>query len=144
MTAPDRSPAEPSDLGDLTERVRRLEELVGERAPGRTEPADPPADTFWILDGLEQRVGPRAVAYAGSLVTEDGPVRWQLTLDSEHVSMPEGPSCLRDGASTIRAAIIDFTLSRATVQSENVLSGGLEDESIFDGHGESSFHPSMV
>jgi hypothetical protein len=68
----------------------------------------------------------------------------QLTLDSEHVSMPEGPSCLRDGASTIRAAIIDFTLSRATVQSENVLSGGLEDESIFDGHGESSFHPSMV
>jgi DNA-binding transcriptional ArsR family regulator len=82
VTAPDRSPAEPSDLGDLTERVRRLEELVGERAPGRTEPADPPVDTFWILDGLEQRVGPRAVAYAGSLVTEDGPVRWQLTLDS--------------------------------------------------------------
>ena len=85
MTAPDPPPAEPTDLGDLAERVRRLEDLLSERAAGRTEPAGPPAGTFWILDGLEQRVGPRAVAYAGSLVTDGGPVRWQLTLDSDEL-----------------------------------------------------------
>lgn len=60
----------------------------------------------------------------------------QLTLDSGPASLSVAPRCLRDGPSTIKATVIDFTLSRATVQSENVLSGGLEDESIFDGHGE--------
>ena len=49
------------------------------------DPVDPAADTFWILDGLEQRVGPRAVAYAGSVVRDDGPVRWQLTHDSDQL-----------------------------------------------------------
>ena len=35
--------------------------------------------------GLEQRVGPRAIAYAGSLARDDGPVRWQLTHDSDQL-----------------------------------------------------------
>jgi DNA-binding transcriptional ArsR family regulator len=75
-------PPEPAELTQLAERVRRLEELVRGRPPGEPEPVGPTDDTFWILEGLEQRVGPRAVAYAGSLVRDDGPVRWQLTHDS--------------------------------------------------------------
>jgi DNA-binding transcriptional ArsR family regulator len=58
---------------------------VSEQPIDRSEPTGTTADTFWILDGLEQRVGPRAVAYAGSLVRDDGPVRWQLTHDSEQL-----------------------------------------------------------
>ncbi len=55
------------------------------RPPSVPGPAGRDGDTFWILDGLEQRVGPRAVAYAGSLVTDGGPVRWQLTHDSDQL-----------------------------------------------------------
>ena len=52
------------------------------REPG---PVGSVADSFWILEGLEQRVGPRAVVYAGSVVRDDGPVRWQLTHDSDQL-----------------------------------------------------------
>ncbi len=58
---------------------------MSEQPIDRSEPTGATADTFWIIDGLEQRVGPRAVAYAGSLVRDDGPVRWQLTHDSEQL-----------------------------------------------------------
>jgi DNA-binding transcriptional ArsR family regulator len=89
VTAPDAPP----ELAALAERVRRLEERVGEHPTDRSEPdgagtstsTGTGTDTFWILEGLEQRVGPRAVAYAGSVVRDDGPVRWQLTLDSEQL-----------------------------------------------------------
>ncbi len=81
MPAPDP----PIELAALAERVRRLEERVSEQPIDRSEPTGATADTFWIIDGLEQRVGPRAVAYAGSLVRDDGPVRWQLTHDSEQL-----------------------------------------------------------
>lgn len=69
-------------LAELADRVRRLEELV---EGGRAQPSGPPAvgtDTFWILDGLEERYGRRAVAYAGSVSVDGAPVRWQLTHDS--------------------------------------------------------------
>jgi hypothetical protein len=72
-------------LAALAERVRRLEEQVAEHPSDRSEPAGTATDTFWILEGLEQRVGPRAVVYAGSVVRDDGPVRWQLTLDSDQL-----------------------------------------------------------
>ncbi len=81
MTAPEP----PIELAALAERVRRLEERVAGHPSDRSEPAGTAADTFWILEGLEQRVGPRAVAYAGSVVRDDGPVRWQLTLDSDQL-----------------------------------------------------------
>jgi len=76
---------EPIDLSDLAERVRRLEVLAARGTAGRPEAPDPGADTFWILEGLEQRVGPRAVAYSGSLVVDGGPVRWQLTRDTDQL-----------------------------------------------------------
>ncbi|HEY5787059.1 MAG TPA: helix-turn-helix domain-containing protein [Microlunatus sp.] len=85
MTTPDPPPAEPIDLADLAARVRRLEERLDSRPAGPPEPADHEADTFWILEGLEQRVGPRAVAYAGSFALDGGPVRWQLTRDSDQL-----------------------------------------------------------
>ena len=81
MTAPEP----PIELAALAERVRRLEERVAGHPSDRSEPAGTATDTFWILEGLEQRVGPRAVAYAGSVVRDDGPVRWQLTLDSDQL-----------------------------------------------------------
>ncbi|HEY5978948.1 MAG TPA: helix-turn-helix domain-containing protein [Microlunatus sp.] len=81
----DSSPTEPDGHADLAERVRRLEELVSGRPPARPDSAGPDADTFWILDGLEQRVGSGAIAYAGSLARDDGPVRWQLTHDSDEL-----------------------------------------------------------
>ncbi len=58
---------------------------MSEQPIDRSGPTGATAETFWILEGLEQRVGPRAVAYAGSLVRDDGPVRWQLTHDSEQL-----------------------------------------------------------
>jgi DNA-binding transcriptional ArsR family regulator len=85
VTTADPPPVEPVDLADLAERVRRLEELGSRPPPSVPDPAGRDGDTFWILEGLEQRVGPRAIAYAGSLVTDDGPVRWQLTHDSDQL-----------------------------------------------------------
>lgn len=76
-------------LRALTERVQRLEELVGD------DPCDPPAtvdghadgdgDVFWVLEGLERRHGAQAVTYAGSLVVDGGPVRWQRGHDTEQL-----------------------------------------------------------
>jgi DNA-binding transcriptional ArsR family regulator len=66
-------------LADLAERVRRLEEVVAGSGPGEAAPATGVSDPFWLLDGLEQRYGPQAIAYAGSLVVDSGPVRWQMT-----------------------------------------------------------------
>lgn len=82
MPTPDPPAEEPTDLAGLAARVRRLEELAGSRATDPPEPAGHESDTFWILEGLEQRVGPRAVAYAGSLIVDGGPVRWQMTRDT--------------------------------------------------------------
>lgn len=73
-------------LRELAERVRRLEETVG-RAPAGVvrRPAADGSDPFWILDGLEQRHGTRAVAYAGSVVVDGAPVRWQMGHDSDQL-----------------------------------------------------------
>ena len=81
MTTPDPPAEESTDLAGLAARVRRLEELA-DRAAGPPEAGGHKAETFWILEGLEQRVGPRVVAYAGSLTVDGGPVRWQLTRDT--------------------------------------------------------------
>jgi hypothetical protein len=51
-----------SSLIELADRVRRLEEIVEGRAAAGQQLGDG-ADPFWILDGLEQRHGVRAVAY---------------------------------------------------------------------------------
>ena len=77
----------PPDRAHRPRRARPATGGAGERSPSdRPIRAHwPAADTFWILEGLEQRVGPRAVAYAGSLVRDDGPVRWQLTHDSDQL-----------------------------------------------------------
>jgi DNA-binding transcriptional ArsR family regulator len=86
VTASDPSDrTDPPELTDLAERVRRLEALVTGLPTREPGPVDSVADPFWILEGLEQRVGPRAVAYAGSVVRDDGPVRWQLTHDSHQL-----------------------------------------------------------
>lgn len=78
------SPAEPSAWAELDARVRRLEERLDEGPEDTTgSPADP--GTFWMLEGLEGRVGPHVVAYAGSLEIADGPVRWQLTHDTDRL-----------------------------------------------------------
>jgi DNA-binding transcriptional ArsR family regulator len=69
-------------LAELADRVRRLEELVGDGRSPAGQRLDDSADPFWILDGLEQRYGARAVAYAGSVTVDGAPVRWQLTHDS--------------------------------------------------------------
>ena len=82
---PDPPPPHPIELTDLAERVRRLEALVTGGPSGEPEAVGPAADTFWVLEGLEQRVGRRAIAYAGSLVRDDGPVRWQLTHDTDQL-----------------------------------------------------------
>lgn len=74
--------AEPSALAALAARVGRLEQQLAAGPTVGVEPPDTDTGTFWILDGLETRVGPRAVAYAGSLRVDDGPVRWQLTHDT--------------------------------------------------------------
>lgn len=75
-------PAESSELVALAARVRRLEQRLDAKEPEPDEAPERDAGTFWILDGLEARVGPHAVAYAGSLRRDDGPVRWQLTHDT--------------------------------------------------------------
>jgi len=84
VTASD-PPPDPAQLTDLAERVRRLEALVTGLPSGEPDSVGPAADTFWILEGLEQRLGPGAIAYAGSVVRDDGPVRWQLTHDSDQL-----------------------------------------------------------
>lgn len=70
---------------DLAERVRRLEERLGGQPSGSGSGPGPDSETFWILAGLEERHGPRAVAYAGSLEVDHGPVRWQVTHDTDQV-----------------------------------------------------------
>ena len=48
------------------------------------------------------------------------------------------PSCFAQAQQSVKATIIDFTLSRATLPNGiGVVSGGFEDESIFDGSGKS-------
>lgn len=48
----------------------------------------------------------------------------------------ELPACLRNSRPTVQATIIDFTLSRMT-WGDQAVSGGLEDETIFEGQGRS-------
>lgn len=71
-----------SELAELAARVGRLEQRLDSREPETPGEIERDGGTFWILDGLEARVGPHAVAYAGSLRSDDGPVRWQLTHDT--------------------------------------------------------------
>jgi DNA-binding transcriptional ArsR family regulator len=71
-------------LSELAERVRRLERAIGDPSDQPRPPAAM-SDPFWILDGLEQRFGPQAVAYAGSITLDDGPVRWQMGHDSSQL-----------------------------------------------------------
>lgn len=72
-------------LSELADRVRQLEERIDDRSAGRESPPVLPSGPFWILDGLEQRVGPHAVAYAGSVVVDGAPVRWQMGHDSDQL-----------------------------------------------------------
>lgn len=69
-------------LTDLEERVRRLEALINAGPVASATPDPDESDAFWILDGLEQRFGSQAVAYAGSVVAADGPARWQMGHDA--------------------------------------------------------------
>ena len=78
-------PPEPVAYAELAERVRRLEERLAEPALLSGDAPGPDADTFWVLVGLEERHGPRAVAYAGSLEVDGDPVRWQLTHDTDQL-----------------------------------------------------------
>ncbi len=71
-------------LSELAERVRRLERAIAD-PPGEPGSPVPTSDPFWILDGLEQRFGPQAVAYAGSVTIDEGPVRWQMGHDSRQL-----------------------------------------------------------
>jgi hypothetical protein len=82
---PSPEPPDPAAYAELAERVRRLEERLAEPAPPVGDRPGPDPDTFWILAGLQERHGPRAVAYAGSLLVDDGPVRWQLTHDTDEL-----------------------------------------------------------
>lgn len=45
------------------------------------------------------------------------------------------PNCFAQAQKTIKTTIIDFTLSRATLPGVGVVSGGLEDDEIFEGSG---------
>ncbi|GAA99126.1 uncharacterized protein L969DRAFT_94304 [Mixia osmundae IAM 14324] len=49
------------------------------------------------------------------------------------------PTCLDNTETGITATIIDYTLSRATRKSGDFLSGGFEDESVFEGQGDLQF-----
>jgi hypothetical protein len=70
-------------LADLAARVRRLEETVGQRSQEHGPAVE--SDTFWIIDGLERRFGSHAVAYAGSVGSDEPPVRWQMGHDSSQL-----------------------------------------------------------
>lgn len=45
------------------------------------------------------------------------------------------PACFAHAQNSLQATIIDFTLSRATLAGTGIVSGGLEDEGIFEGSG---------
>lgn len=81
-------------LSSLVARIQRLEERVDERdaaaRPGAPrsptiQRATVDTDTFWILDGLEERHQDGAIAYAGSVDAGSGPVRWQLGHDARQL-----------------------------------------------------------
>ena len=62
-----------TQIAYLTARVEALENL-----PRRREPSAP-SDSFWILDGIKERVDdPGAVFFAGVVRTAAGPVEWQI------------------------------------------------------------------
>ncbi|HEU5487090.1 MAG TPA: helix-turn-helix domain-containing protein [Microlunatus sp.] len=82
MSSPEVPPDEIS-LSELAARVRRLEEALTD--PGRTGSRALESDPFWIIDGLEERFGSHAVAYAGSVSGAGPPVRWQMGHDSRQL-----------------------------------------------------------
>jgi serine/threonine-protein kinase haspin len=49
------------------------------------------------------------------------------------------PECLRTATRDVQATVIDFTLSRATLEDGRILSGGLEDDALFDGEGDQQY-----
>lgn len=78
-----------SELAELQERVRRIEDRLGPTPPATPEPPQPSGleeDTWWLLRELERRGLDSAVTYAGR-VTESGggPVQWQITESADRL-----------------------------------------------------------
>ena len=76
-----------SELAELLERVRRIEERLGLDADA-TEPsplAAPTGEAWWLLQELQRRGLDAAVVYAGRLSGPDGPVQWQITESTDRL-----------------------------------------------------------
>lgn len=64
----------------------------------------------------------------GNILVQEAPEETVVELD-------DTPACLLGSARTVKATIIDFTLARASLPNGQILSGGLDDDSMFDGQG---------
>lgn len=96
---PDAPPTGQHPDDPLAERLRALEERVaqleagrsvaGEREPA-TEDSAPSADTFWALDGLKSRLGPRGgVLYTGAVTLGGGRYEYQWARPTEHLEQTD-------------------------------------------------------